>query len=118
MPRTCDKKLDLVTQLLKDRCMKLCYLAIIATTALLCSCCVDHLVFSGNGNVNSGVIGASIDLKACSPVEKSVADQLQKASDWYRLEWENCARDAHPAGCRESAKQVGVQKDRKDRGQI
>jgi hypothetical protein len=62
--------------------------------------CITKAVLSGNGNVNTGVVGGRIDVTACTPLEKEVANQLKVTSDWYRVQWEHCATNPNPVDCR------------------
>lgn len=75
-------------------------------TALGCQaivgCCTTKVVFSGNGNINTGVVGGSIEVEACTPMEKEVANQLNILSDWYRVNWAECGKSSDPASCRSS----------------
>ena len=69
--------------------------------AVLSGCCITKTLLSGNGNVNTGVVGGELSIEACTPMEKEVANQLKILSDWYRVQWDKCASDPNPATCRE-----------------
>ena len=66
----------------------------------LTGCCVSKTLLSGNGNVPTGTVGGTVEITACSPTEKEVANQLAKLSDWYRSHWDACATNSDPAACR------------------
>ena len=73
---------------------------ILAACVALTGCCVSKTLLSGNGNIPTGTVGGTIEITACSPTEKEVADQLAELSDWYRAHWDACATNSDPAGCR------------------
>jgi hypothetical protein len=66
----------------------------------LTSCCTTKTVLSANGDVKTGVVGGSVAVTACTPMEKEVANQLAQLSDWYRMHWDGCGTNADPAACR------------------
>jgi hypothetical protein len=55
---------------------------------------------SANGDVKSGLVGGSVAVTACTPMEKEVANQLAQLSDWYRTHWDSCGTNSDPAICR------------------
>lgn len=67
---------------------------------LVSSCCTTKVVFSGNGNINTGVVGGSVEVVACTPMEKEVANQIKILSDWYRVNWAQCATTDSSTACR------------------
>ena len=67
---------------------------------MLTGCCVSKTLLSGNGNIPTGTVGGTVEITACSPTEKEVANQLAELSDWYRSHWDACATNADPAACR------------------
>jgi hypothetical protein len=81
--------------------MKLIYLStVLVSVFALSGCCTTKLVFSGDGNVTTGAVGGSVEVIACTPMEKEVANQINILSDWYRVEWRNCATNQNPTTCR------------------
>ncbi|HUA67233.1 MAG TPA: hypothetical protein VMA13_01685 [Candidatus Saccharimonadales bacterium] len=67
---------------------------------LLSGCCTTKTVISADGNTATGVVGGSIAVTACTPMEKEVANELAQLSDWYRTHWDNCSTNSDPAACR------------------
>ena len=67
---------------------------------LLTGCCTTKTVISANGNVPSGNVGGTVEVTACTPMEKEVAKQLGQLSDWYRAHWDACATNSNPVECR------------------
>jgi hypothetical protein len=66
----------------------------------LTGCCTTKTVLSANGDVKSGLVGGSVAVTACTPMEKEVANQLAELSDWYRTRWDGCGTNSDPAACR------------------
>jgi hypothetical protein len=75
-------------------------LLLVAAVLTLSGCCVNKLVLSGNGNVESGTVGGTVDIEFCTAVEEQVVNQLRLASETYRVQWEQCAPSPDPKGCR------------------
>lgn len=69
----------------------------------LSGCCVNKVVLSGNGNVESGTVGGTVEIEFCTAVEELVVNQLRLASEAYRVQWEQCATSPDPKGCRAAA---------------
>lgn len=74
----------------------------IVLACCLSGCCVMSSVLSGKGNVNNGYIGPEMAIKACTPVEKDTANQLNILSNWYRKQWGKCFSDARIIKCRQA----------------
>jgi hypothetical protein len=73
---------------------------ILVSSLILAGCCTSKTILSANGNVPSGNVGGTIEVDACTPMEKEVADQLGRLSDWYRAHWDACATNTNPVECR------------------
>jgi hypothetical protein len=87
--------------LLQEGTMKRITLLLFAAAAFaLSGCCVNKIILSGNGNVQSGTIGATIDIEYCNGLEEKVVDQLLLVSQTYHADWEKCAATQDPPGCR------------------
>jgi hypothetical protein len=63
-------------------------------------CCTTKTLVSADGNAATGVVGGSIEVTACTPMEKEVASQLAQLSDWYRAHWDGCGTNSDAAACR------------------
>tara|TARA_R110002072_G_scaffold128623_10_gene266478 strand:- start:15669 stop:16103 length:435 start_codon:yes stop_codon:yes gene_type:complete len=86
--------------------------AVIALALLLQGCCITKVVLRGDGNLATGTVGGEIQVEACTPMEKEVANQLSLLSDWYRLEFTNCKASGNPAECMKNlAESYTTQKD-------
>lgn len=48
----------------------------------------------------TGIVGGSVEVTACTPMEKEVASELAQLSEWYRGHWDNCGTNSDPAACR------------------
>lgn len=70
------------------------------SSLFMTGCCTTKTVLSADGNAATGVVGGSIEVIACTPMEKEVASQLAQLSDWYRAHWDGCSTNSDPAGCR------------------
>src|SRR5215472_12763744 len=66
----------------------------------LTDCCTTKTVLSANGDVKTGVMGGTVAVKACTTMEKEVANQLAQLSDWYRTQWDSCGTNSDAAACR------------------
>ncbi len=75
-------------------------LAFAGWSVLLTGCCATKTVFSANGNVATGNVGGTVEVTACTPMEKEVARQLDQLSEWYRAHWDACGTNSAPAACR------------------
>ncbi len=75
-------------------------LAFAGLSVLLTGCCTTKTVFSANGNAATGNFGGTVEITACTPMEKEVADQLGQLSEWYRAHWDACGTNSDPAACR------------------
>jgi len=69
-------------------------------SGLLAGCCTTKTVFSANGNVATGIVGGTVEVTACTPMEKEVASQLALLSEWYRTHWDACGTDSNSTACR------------------
>jgi hypothetical protein len=69
----------------------------------LSGCCVNKVVLSGNGNVESGTVGGTVEVEFCTALEEEVVNQLRLVSEAYRVQWEQCAVSPDPKGCRATA---------------
>ena len=79
-------------------------ITLIFTIALaLSGCCTTKFVLKGNGNTTTGTVGGSIEVTACTPMEKETAKQLEKNSDWYKEQLELCKSSDNPIQCRSEA---------------
>jgi hypothetical protein len=67
---------------------------------LLTGCCATKTVFSADGNVPTGTVSGTISISACTPMEKEVASEMARLSDWYRVHWDNCGTNSDPTTCR------------------
>ncbi len=67
---------------------------------LLAGCCTTKTMLSADGNAATGIVGGSVEITACTPMEKEVAKQLAQLSDWYRAHWDACGTNSDPAACR------------------
>ena len=56
-------------------------LAFAGLSVLLTGCCTTKTVFSANGNVATGNVGGTVEVMACTPMEKEVARQLDQLSE-------------------------------------
>ena len=73
---------------------------VLVSSLFLTGCCTTKTVLSANGDVKSGLVGGSVAITACTPMEKEVANQLAQLSDWYRTHWDSCGTNSDPASCR------------------
>ncbi len=67
---------------------------------LLAGCCTTKTMLSADGNAATGIVGGSVEITACTPMEKEVASQLAMLSDWYRAHWDACGTNSNPGECR------------------
>ena len=74
--------------------------AVFISSLFVAGCCTTKTVLSANGNAATGVVGGSIEVNACTPMEKEVANQLAELSGWYRTHWDSCGTNSDPAACR------------------
>ncbi len=82
-------------------------LLLFAAAALaLSGCCIDKVILSGNGNVQSGTIGATVEIEYCNALQAEVVDELLLVSETYRSHWEKCALTQDPPGCRKEVTEV------------
>jgi len=73
---------------------------LLALCLFLTGCCTTKTVFSANGNIPTGTVGGTVEITACTPMEKEVANQLAQLSEWYRGHWDDCGTNSNPATCR------------------
>ena len=55
--------------------MKKQTLCLFILLALLSGCCTTRTLVSANGNVGTGDVGGILEVTACTPMEKEVADR-------------------------------------------
>jgi len=80
--------------------MKKQTLCLFILLALLSGCCTTRTLVSANGNVGTGDVGGILEVTACTPMEKEVANQLGRLSEWYRAHWDACGTNSNPGECR------------------